>query len=486
MNKLSSIILMLTLAISFGALSQRQLTLEEVVEMAKNQSSAAKRAETRKENRYWQYRTYLSNYKPQLQLNGELPTFTRAVRRIQQNDGTYQFRNLNQNNMSLELSLNQSIAATGTQFFISSSVERFDDFILNEYNYGGDPVSIGFRQPIFSFNRLKWDKEIEPLRFEESRRQYAEEYEQISQMASQLFFNLLTAQISLQIAQMNVSSNDTIYQIAQGRYELGKIPENELLQLELNLMNSRQAVAQAELDYETSNLLLRSYLGLNNNEELNLLVPQQIPQFSVDEEMAISMAKNNRSDAIAFNRRRLEADRDVAQAVGTTGLNVDIFGRLGLSNQGVTVPDVYQNPDNLMFANVGFTIPVVDWGRQQAIKKTATANQQLTYFTVQQDEITFDQEVFTQVKTFKMLRSQVVIAQKADEISLKRYDIAKNRYLIGKISITDLSLALTEKDRAKRDYLTSLGNFWQAYYQLRGLTLYDFATNTILYDASLK
>ena len=61
---------------------------------------------------------------------------------------------------------------------------------------------------------------------------------------------VVLAQISLEIAQKNLANNDTIYKIGQGRYNLGRIAENELLDLELNVMNSRQQVAQALVDLE--------------------------------------------------------------------------------------------------------------------------------------------------------------------------------------------------------------------------------------------
>ena len=159
-----------------------------------------------------------------------------------------------------------------------------------------------------------------------------------------------------------------------------------------------------------------------------------------------------------------------------------LFGTLGLTNQAADFPGVYKNPGDQQRVRLGLYIPVVDWGRQKSRKKTAEANQKLVDYTVQQDEQTFDQEVFTQVKQFEMLRNQILITQRADEISERRYNIAKNRYLIGKISITDLSIALTDQDNAKRNYINSLRNFWDAYYNLRRLTLYDFATNQILYN----
>jgi outer membrane protein TolC len=462
--------------------AQKTYTLQDIIEIAKSQSPAYKRAETIKENRYWQYKVYKSNFVPQLSLSGTLPNFNRSVTPITQEDGSTEYRSVFNSNSDVSLNLEQQIGITGGTIFMNSTVNRFDDFERNNFRYGGDPLSIGFIQPLFRFNQLKWDKQIEPLRYEESQREYVEEFEQISKDASDLFFNLLSAQVSLEIAQKNLGNNDTIYKIAQGRYDLGKIPENELLQLELSLMNSRQSVAQANLDLETTQLALKAYLGLRNDDKLDLIVPEYIPVFSIDPDLALQEALSNRQEAIAFKRRLLEADREVDRAHGETGLNMDLFGSFGLTNQSEQLPAIYQTPENQQRVRLGFSIPIVDWGRQKSRVKTAAANYQLVQYTVEQEKVNFEQEVYTQVKTLEMLRDQVAITQKADDISQRRYDIAKNRYLIGKISITDLSIALTEKDQAKRDYINSLGNFWQAYFNLRQLTLYDFQENRRLIE----
>jgi hypothetical protein len=49
--------------------------------------------------------------------------------------------------------------------------------------------------------------------------------------------------------------------------------------------------------------------------------------------------------------------------------------------------------------------------------------------------------------------------------------------VLGDLSITDLSIAFSENDQAKRDYVQSLRDFWSAYYELRYLSLYDFEKN---------
>jgi outer membrane protein TolC len=80
-----------------------------------------------------------------------------------------------------------------------------------------------------------------------------------------------------------------------------------------------------------------------------------------------------------------------------------------------------------------------------------------------------------------VLLSQIEITKKSDEVAQERYMVSQNRYLIGKIDITNLNIALTEKDAAKRSYLNALRAYWTAYYDLRRLTLYDFAENKLLY-----
>lgn len=459
-------------------------TLKEIINIARQQSIASKQAETTRENRFWQFQSYRSNYKPQLGIDGAFPGYNRSFRDVEQNDGTIKFLPVQNNNSDINLRLQQPIAATGATIFLNSGINRFDNFLDNEeldlekyHQYSGNPLEVGIVQPLFQYNRLRWDKKIEPLRFEESQKAYFESLEEISVNTTRRFFDLMLSQINLQIAEKNVANNDTIFKIAQGRYNLGKIAENELLQLELQLMNSRQQVAQAKLDIETRNLRLKTWAGLTDVANLPLFLPEEIPSFLVDEETALVHARANRSETISFERRMLEADSEIAQAKGDTGPQADLFARFGLTNstmRDASVGDLYNDPKDQQIVQLGFEIPIMDWGRRKSRVKSAEANQKFVQYTVDQDIINFDEEVLTQVRQIEMLQEQVKITKLADDISQRRYEITKSRFETGKISITDLNIALTEKDEAKARYIQSLEDYWLAYFNLRRLTLYDF------------
>ena len=71
-------------------------------------------------------------------------------------------------------------------------------------------------------------------------------------------------------------------------------------------------------------------------------------------------------------------------------------------------------------------------------------------------------------------RRQLEIAAKADTVAGRRFDVAKNRYVIGRIDIGALYIAQGEKDAATLAFVQALRGYWLTYYRLRRLTLYDF------------
>ena len=190
------------------------LSLPQVVEMAKSRSIASKQAYTTRETKYWQYRTYRSNYQPQLSLNGVLPGYNKTFTEVQQPDGTILFQSVHNNNSSLNLSFSQSLAATGGTIYGTTQLQRFDDFDRKNTLYNTVPFGIGYSQPLFQFNALRWDRTIEPLKFHESKQAFIESMEQISITASGYYFDLLLAQVNHQIAATNLQNTQNIRRIA--------------------------------------------------------------------------------------------------------------------------------------------------------------------------------------------------------------------------------------------------------------------------------
>jgi hypothetical protein len=453
------------------------LTLKEVVDLAKGQSIASKQAETEKENSFWQWKTFKSNYKPQLALTGILPSFNRSFTPVTQPNGSVEFQSVSNNNLSARVSLSQQISGTGGTLFISSELQRFDDLERDFTSYNGNPVFFGFDQPLFSFNALKWDKKIEPLRYKESQQAYIEELEFISVRAVDFYFELLLAQVNVQIAKSNLANNDTIYKIGQERYGVGEIAKNELIQLQMGVLNAKKSLISSNQSLATAQFQLKSFLGILEQKKANLKIPEKISTLVIDTELALQEAQNNRKTAITFERRMKEAERDLAKAKGDNGVDISLIATIGLSNSAGTVPGVYDKPQDQQSVYMQVSVPLMDWGRQKSRAKQAEANKKLVEYANQQDKLTFEQTIRTQIGLYETYQSQLEITKLADELAQERYQISQERYLLGNISITNLTISLQEKDQAKRDYIQALRNYWFTYYNLRRLTLYDFETN---------
>src|SRR5690606_16714380 len=149
--------------------AQQKFSLDDIIRRAKEQSPASKRAETRKENRFWAYRSFKTNYNPQLRLEGQLPVYYRSVNQIIQPDGTYRYRPVQQTNNEVTLGLRQPLSWTGGIISANSGLGFFKDFndeSIQAEQWSGSVFNIALNQPLFAFNPYRWDKKIQPLLYE--------------------------------------------------------------------------------------------------------------------------------------------------------------------------------------------------------------------------------------------------------------------------------------------------------------------------------
>ncbi|WP_460548687.1 TolC family protein [Hymenobacter daeguensis] len=479
-----SLLLLLLLPGQRVAAQARALTLEEVIAQAINQSAPGQQAVTTRETSYWAWRGYQANYRPQLGLAGTVPNFNRVITPVVQPDGTTSFESVRINNSDLGLTLSQNLGLTGGQVYIGSVVQRFDDFNGGQRRYNNQPFTIGITQPLGQFNGLLWARRIEPLRYQESRRQYVEERETIAQRVTELYFDVLLQQVNADVARQNAQATAELLRIGQERFKLGRLSQSDLLQLELNVLDARQAQTQAQLDAQNAAVDLQAYTGLPGTEAPALAVPAPAPQPAVLPALALEQARQNRSATLAFRRRLLEAERTVAQAHGTTGFQAALTANLGYVNQAENLGNTYLNLQNQQQVRLAFSLPLVDWGRRQSIIKTAELNRDQTQRNVAQEERSFEQLVLAQAGQVAALRDKLALAGRADSLAQRRYDIARATYLLGRISLTDLTLASAAKDGARRGYIFALRACWVAFYRLRALTLYDFEKQAPIFVAN--
>ncbi len=463
---------------SYSQEETKLLTLDDAIEIARTQSPDALIAKHGFRASYWQYKSYKAGYLPSLTLSATLPNFNRSIERISLVEGEF-LSERQYSEYSVNASLRQRIGFTGGELFLQSGIGRLDNFNDSSTitQYLSTPVNIGYSQPIFQYNRYKWEKRIEPMRYKEAEQKYLEDMEQVSITTSSYFFNLLLMQIREKVAIINQANYDTIYKIAEGRFTLGKIAENELLQLELQYLRRNSAVQEARLSTNNAMFQFKSFLRIKDDTPIELMPPYEFEPFIVEYVKAIELARINNPKSLGFVRRLVEAESEVDRAKMDGRFDADLFAVYGLTQSSIELDNVYNNPVDQQQLRLGMTMPILDWGVAKGNIKMAESRQELVRTSVEQEQIDFDQEILLNIARFNMQYQQVKISAKADTVAQKSYNITKARYMIGKISVTDLNIAQTETDNSKSAYINTLRTYWNYYYLIRKLTLFDFEHN---------
>ena len=456
---------------------KKRFTLQNVIDLAVIQSSAVKYVQNRNVNYYWRYRNYKTRFMPQLVLSGDLPDYSHTTRPVTQPDGSIEFKQISNLEVSSRLAVEQYIPQIGTSIWARTSAVGIKNLKNNQTSFSGAPFSIGFSQPLFFFFFIKWYRKTEPMVYDQAQRQFIEDIEEIAIRATNRYFDYLKIQTNYDLAQSNLKNSQNNLKIAQTKKELGQISENDFSRIELSVLNAQKALNQASMDLKNADFELKSYIGLDQNIDIELVIPLDITLFDIDPQQALAKAKENRKETIFYERRLINADRELAEAKSSTGLRTELEGSYGLSQSADEFLGIYEKPEKDRTLEISFSIPILDWGRSASTVKLAETERELTIFDVNQDMKEFERSVVVQVEQFSLLKDQLKTADEADKVAESGYQIALKRFQNGELSITDLNIALQERESAKRDYIRSIEDYWDAYYRLRELTLYDFERN---------
>jgi len=477
MNKIFLFIIIIScFALAGKAQEKIILSLPEVIDIASKQSIDAFRNKNMYLASYWEYRFYKAERLPGITLRSNPLDFRRYRTKeynFETNEDEFRLREYFESDFSL--SAEQNVSLTGGQFFLRSEIGMLKNFSGDEKtSFNATPVSIGYQQELNGYNRLKWQSKIEPLKYEKAKKEFIQDVEDLNILSTVRFFGLINAQIQKGIAEMNYANDDTLYKISRGRFQVGTVTQDELLERELRLLTSEQRLNMAILEEQRAQAQLNSFLGLPKETIIECVVPSHIPDLQVAPQEAVTVALKNNPEMLNQEQRKLEQDENVARARSEKGLNTSLFAVYGLSQSSEEFSEVYSEPNKQQIFTLGLNIPIVDWGRGKGRYLMAKSNREVALATIRQERIDFEQDVFQSVLEFNLQGGQVNTAAKADTVAKMGYDVTFQRFLIGKIDVIKLNIASTDQENARIAYLARLRDYWTAYFRLRSLTLFDF------------
>ena len=452
------------------------LSLDEVVRIASKSSLDAFRYKNMYLASYWEYRYYKADKLPSLSMDASPLDFNHYRKReynFQTNEEQYVLRDYFSSDVALQL--NQKVGLTGGSFFLNSELGMVKNLGGEKVtSYQATPISIGYQQSLNGYNALRWQSKIEPVKYDKAKKTFIQSQENLAMKSTAMFFDLVEAQIQLKIAQNNMSNADTLYKIGKGRFQVGTVTQDELLNLELNQLNSQQALNTAKLEVTRAQSGLNSYLMMDKKSQIDCAVPSEIPSLQIMADEALDQAIKNNPEILDQEQQMLEQDQGVAKARSESGLNTTLFAVYGLNQSSENFDQIYDQPDRSQRVQVGLSIPLVDWGRRKGKLMMAESTREVVNARVRQSRIDFEQNIFQSVMEFNLQAEQVRNAAKADTVAQKGYEVTFQRFLIGKVDVIKLNIARNDRESARKAYINAVKTYWTYYYRLRMLTLFDF------------
>ena len=461
---------------------QQQITLNEVLLLATNNSLDAFKAKRKYGASYWAYKSYNASLLPKINLRLQPFTFNQTLTErydpVQNIDVYRQQQNINSFG---SISLEQNIGATGTRVFINSSLSRLKNTgEVDIENYFATPFRIGLVQPLMAFNPFKWQKKTAPIEYEKAKQDFMYELQGINLKVVDLFFNWALASKNVEIANENLASAEKLYEIGNKRYELASIERNDLLNLELDLFNANTNLAQNRRKLQKAetelNLFLRNPLPRHTIPEL----PELISSLQINLDQAIGLAMKNNPFILDLELKKVQSLRDLDKSIKDNRLDLSLDASYGLNKQAETFSASYNNFLNQQLVAIRLTLPLLDWGERKGNINTARTNKEVVDIEIQQNEDTFMQNLILIVSDFNLQKNLVDSALRASKIAEDSYRLTERRFLSGRVDLLNLSSARIAWQSATERYIQSLQNYWSLYYKVQQLTLYNFMNDTRL------
>ncbi len=453
------------------------MTLAEAIAVAHNYSPSSQMAQLSYLTDYWDYRSYKAQFLPSLNMSANLGSYDRSLVEVRDTDtGEISYVSNNSLSNTVALSIDQNIALTGGTVSLYSNLTRLDQFDYDNQIYTTNPLSLSYSQPIRGFNTLKWEKETSPREYENSKREYLESMETITINTTTYFFAVLTAQDNYEKALDNYADTKRLYDIAQKRFEIATVTKNELLQLELAMINAEMSINSYKVDLDIAKFNFTLYLGIaeDENRPIELIPPSNIPEIMLDFENVLTRAYENSTHMLLQELELIYAKMEVASAKADRGIQIDFNANLGLSQSASNFKLAYSSLLDREIVGLTLSMPLYDWGMSKGKVRMAEAQEKLVKTEVEQAELEFIQDIRVKVMQFNNQTYQCRSSARARDIANERYQITTKRFENGTVTVTELNTALEEKYDANASYISQLSTFWNAYYEIQKLSLYDY------------
>ena len=465
--------------------AQRTLTLEESIQIAQSGSPDIKKSNLN----LLSNRKSLDAQRAAMKSKFALDVTPFDYNRTRAFNDFFSTWNTNEDYYSFaNFSVSQPIVATNGRIFLDNRFGYNDSYSeqrereLEMQNIDIDPrtktftnnLSLGFEQPIFTYNTYKLQLKELSLNLENAQISNSLQLLTLERNVTRSFYTLYQTQNSLIIAQDEFENQKVSYEITKNKVDADLLAQEELYQAELNLATSKSTLENNQVNLDNASDDFKLLLGMDLNEDIDVDVDINFITRQVNLDQAIKYGLENRMELrqrnIDIERSQFEITRTKAlnEFKGTVALSVGIFG------DNERAPNVYETPAVNPRVAISFSIPIWDWGENRARMQASTANLEMTKVDLQVQRNDIIINIRKVYRNLQNLENQIEIAEQNVKNAELTYDINLERYRNGDLTSMDLNRFQSQLSEKKTALADALINYKIELLNLKILSLYDF------------
>lgn len=316
--------------------------------------------------------------------------------------------------------------------------------------------NVSFRLTPALYSSIKSAK----LNYENGITSYETAVKTVEKNVRQIFYSLIYSKENLSLLNRNLETAKQRYDLSQEKFSRGQLSELDLLTTQMNYESLKPSYESAEIAYENSIATFKQLLGINQNEQIDLIG-------NLDEMMNVSINQ----DLLEYNIEELPTVKEIKSKIelAKTNLLATKFSAWGpsislgynASKAGQDMTGEFAWADFKQSVSVGVSIPLdgyLPWSNGSLSVSAQKSNLEDLNLQLENEKTTVELTIKKYIKEINQAKSQLSSLQSNVVLAQKTYDMTLNAYNYGSRDLLTLQSAADSLLKSKNQLQSQVYN----------------------------
>ena len=355
----------------------------------------------------------------------------------------------------------------------------------NDNSAYSNDLYLSITQPLFRVNQIKLDFKNIELDYENALINYALQRLNLENSITNQFYNVYTAQNSLEISRAELKDAEANYTVIKNKVDADLSTKDELYQAELNLAIAKSTVDNRIVSLDNAKDDFKKVLGIDLDTNIEIIAQVTAQPVTVDLGKAIANALGSRLELKQREISRTELDLQMKQIKETNSFNGELSLSIGIIGDNEKLGDIYKTPTNNPRVSLSFNVPIFDWGERKARIRAQEIAIEMHNLETDEEKKAIEIAIRKSYRNLNNLLTQISIAEKSVKNAQLTYDLNAERYRNGEITGMEMNQFQTQLSNRKMSYVSTIIEYKKELLNMKILTLYDFENDKAIIPLNL-